>query len=60
MKTPNRRAPASLPPAISDLVAEGGNVLASDDAPLLRLLPDEYSFDAELPLAGAARSIAPR
>lgn len=61
MKTPNRRAPPSLPPAVSDLVAEGGNVLAADDAPLIdetayvqtrgtRVQPDEYSFDAEIAL----------
>ena len=30
--TMGKRAPESLPPAVSDLVAEGGNVLASDDA----------------------------
>ena len=34
MKTSRTRAPASLPRAVSDLVAEGGNVLASDDAPV--------------------------
>ena len=35
MKTRSRkRAPKSLPPAVSDLVAEGGNVLASDDTTL--------------------------
>jgi hypothetical protein len=33
MKTTSRkRAPKSLPPAVSDLVAEGGNILATDDA----------------------------
>jgi len=58
MKTPNRRAPATLPPEVSDLVAEGGNVLAADDALLdetayvqlrrTRVQPDEYSFDADL------------
>jgi hypothetical protein len=59
MKAPNRRAPATLPPAVSDLVAEGGNVLAADDAPLegeaayvqvprTGPQPDEYSFDAEI------------
>ena len=58
MKTPNRRAPADLALAISDLVAEGGNVLASDDAPLVRLLPDEYPFDADVPLSGEARGNA--
>jgi hypothetical protein len=30
--TLSKRAPGSLPRAVSDLVAEGGNVLASDDA----------------------------
>ena len=34
MKTLRKRAPESLPRAESDLVAEGGNVLASDDAPV--------------------------
>lgn len=34
MKTARKRAPESLPRAVSDLVAEGGNVLASDDAPI--------------------------
>jgi hypothetical protein len=32
MKMSRKRAPANLPGAVSDLVAEGGNVLASDDA----------------------------
>jgi hypothetical protein len=32
MNTVGKRAPANLPPAVIDLVAEGGNVLASDDA----------------------------
>lgn len=34
LKKSRKRAPASLPSAESDLVAEGGNVLASDDAPV--------------------------
>jgi len=34
MKISKKRAPASLPGAVSDLVAEGGNVLAADDAPV--------------------------
>jgi hypothetical protein len=34
MKTSRRGVPGSLPRAVSDLVAEGGNVLASDDAPV--------------------------
>jgi hypothetical protein len=32
MNTLRKRAPRSLPRAVSDLVAEGGTVLASDDA----------------------------
>jgi hypothetical protein len=32
MNTLRKRAPANLPRAVSDLVAEGGNVLAADDA----------------------------
>lgn len=32
MKTAGQRAPESLPRELSDLVAEGGNALASDDA----------------------------
>ncbi len=34
-----KRAPKSLPPGVSDLVAEGGNVLASDDATVLTVAP---------------------
>lgn len=34
MNQSRKRAPANLPSAVSDLVAEGGNVLASDDAPV--------------------------
>lgn len=34
MNAPSKRAPGSLPRAVSDLVAEGGNVLASDDLPV--------------------------
>lgn len=34
MTTLNKRAPKNLPRAVSDLVAEGGNVLASDDVPI--------------------------
>jgi hypothetical protein len=34
MNTLRKRAPANLPRAVSDLVAEGGNVLASDDTPV--------------------------
>lgn len=31
-----KRAPQNLPRAVSDLVAEGGNVLALDDKPVSR------------------------
>jgi len=42
MKTTSRkRAPKSLPPAVSDLVAEGGNILATDDAKTLTVTPAE-------------------
>jgi|OpeIllAssembly_1097287.scaffolds.fasta_scaffold108268_1 hypothetical protein len=42
MKTTSRkRAPKSLPPAVSDLVAEGGNILATDDAKTLTTTPAE-------------------
>jgi hypothetical protein len=34
MKTSRKRALEILPRAESDLIAEGGNVLASDDAPV--------------------------
>jgi hypothetical protein len=34
-----KRAPNNLPPAVSDLVAEGGNVLASDDASVRAVTP---------------------
>ena len=65
MKTQIRRAPNDLPPAVSDLVAEGGNVLAADDAtivdvtacvhpPARRVQPTEYSFDAEIAPADGA------
>jgi hypothetical protein len=36
MNTSSKRAAGNLPRAVSDLVAEGGNVLASDDAPVSR------------------------
>jgi hypothetical protein len=40
MKTISRkRAPKVLPPAVSNLVAEGGNVLASDDATVMTVAP---------------------
>ena len=34
-----KRAPKNLPTAVSDLVAEGGNVLASDDATVMAVAP---------------------
>jgi hypothetical protein len=34
-----KRAPKNLPTAVSDLVAEGGNILASDDATVLAVAP---------------------
>ena len=49
MKPPIKRAPKSLPPAVSDLVAEGGNVLASDDA----AAPTKEVADARTPTAHA-------
>jgi hypothetical protein len=40
MKTISRkRAPKVLPPAVSNLVAEGGNVLASDEATVVTVAP---------------------
>ena len=40
MKTISRkRAPKVLHPAVSSLVAEGGNVLASDDAAVVTVAP---------------------
>lgn len=35
MKTPSRQAPKALPPAVNNLIAEGGNVLPADDATLV-------------------------
>lgn len=40
-----KRAPKSLPPAVSDLVAEGGNILASDDATILTV--DRVKVDCD-------------
>jgi len=46
MKTLSRkRAPKSLPPAVSNLVAEGGNILASDDATKLIITPAGIAGD---------------
>jgi hypothetical protein len=49
-----KRAPKNLPTAVSDLVAEGGNVLASDDATVLTVAP------AKTPEASATPSAKPR
>ena len=50
MKTTSRkRAPKSLPPAVSDLVAEGGNILATDDAKALTVSPTEVVGHAARP-----------
>ena len=55
MKTPSRkRAPKSLPPAVSDLVAEGGNILASDDATKLAVTPTGIAGDGAMS-SGKAR-----
>lgn len=57
MKTSKKRAPASLPRAESDLVAEGGNVLASDDA--LVAMPDiAYAPARRLHLSRSGRWVA--
>ena len=49
MKTPtHKRAPKSLPPAVSDLVAEGGNILASDDAKKLTITPVGIAGDSAM------------
>jgi hypothetical protein len=34
-----QRATKNLPPAVTDLVAEGGNVLSTDDAKVLPIAP---------------------
>ena len=55
MKTPSRkRAPKSLPPAVSDLVAEGGNILASDDATKLTVTSAGIAGDGAMS-SGKAR-----
>ena len=54
MKTPTRkRTPKSLP-AVSDLVAEGGNILASDDATKLTVTSAETAGDGAMS-SGKAR-----
>ncbi len=52
MKTISRkRAPKVLPPAVSDLVAEGGNVLASDDATVMTVAPAAVVKECTTPSA---------
>ena len=52
MKTLSRkRAPKVLPPAVSDLVAEGGNVLASDDAAVMTVAPAAVAKERTTPSA---------
>ena len=56
-----KRAPKNLPTAVSDLVAEGGNVLASDDARVLTVAPAEArrsECDVEREAAPFARQAA--
>jgi hypothetical protein len=60
MKTISRkRAPKVLPPAVSDLVAEGGNVLASDEATVMTVAPataaNERTAPSAKPLTSRAR-----
>ena len=52
MKTISRkRAPKVLPPAVSDLVAEGGNVLASDEATVMTVAPATAAKERTTPSA---------
>jgi hypothetical protein len=60
MKTVSRkRAPKVLPPAVSNLVAEGGNVLASDEATVMTVAPatvaNERTAPSAKPLTSRAR-----
>ena len=57
MKPPSKRAPGSLPRAVSDLVAEGGNVLASDDSPV-QLTGTTYVVARRLHLSKSGRWIS--
>jgi len=57
MKILSSRAPESLPTAVSDLVAEGGNVLASDDA-LVTARNITYVLIRRLHLSKSGRWIA--
>jgi hypothetical protein len=57
MKTPSRNAANGLPRAVSDLIAEGGNVLASDDAPV-RAAGITYVLVRRLHLSKSGRWIA--
>jgi hypothetical protein len=59
MKTKSRkRAPKVLPPAVSDLVAEGGNVLASDEATVMTVAPAAGVKERTTPSAKARTSRA--
>ena len=61
MKTPSRkRAPKSLPPEVSELVAEGGNILASDDAKKLIVTSAEIAGDSAKSSGKAAPPPQPR
>jgi hypothetical protein len=59
MKTISRkRAPKVLPPAVSDLVAEGGNVLASDEATVMTVAPATSAKERTAPSAKPLNSRA--
>lgn len=53
-----KRAPKNLPTAVSDLVAEGGNVLTSDDATVLTVAPAKTTKASATPSAKARTSRA--
>ena len=57
MKTLRKRAPGDLPRAVCDLVAEGGNVLPSDDA-LVGIPATTYVPARRLHLSKSGRWIA--
>lgn len=52
-----KRAPKSLSMSVSDLVAEGGNILASDDAATLAVIPAKGAVHAAM---SSKRSRRPR
>lgn len=52
-----QRAPKNLPPAVTDLVAEGGNVLSTDDATVLPIAPTKV---VEQDATSSARPRRPR